>query len=101
MAKKLSIGVVTSDKAAKTRRVEIGRQVKHPKYGKILHRKTVCHVHDENNESHIGDLVEISECRPRSRTKRFELVRVVKKSTAVDLAARRAADREKESGGAL
>jgi small subunit ribosomal protein S17 len=101
MAKKLSIGVVTSDKAAKTRRVEIGRQVKHPKYGKILHRKTVCHVHDENNESHVGDLVEISECRPRSRTKRFELVRVVKKSTAVDLAARRAADREKEAGGAL
>lgn len=101
MAKKVSIGVVTSDKAAKTRRVEIPRQVKHPKYGKILHRKTVCHVHDENNESHAGDLVEIVECRPRSKTKRFELVRIVKKSTAVDLAARRAADREAEAGGAL
>ena len=101
MAKKLSIGVVTSDKATKTRRVEIPRQVRHPKYGKILHRKTVCHVHDENNESHAGDTVEIAECRPRSKTKRFELVRIVKKSTAVDLAARRAADREAEAGGAL
>jgi small subunit ribosomal protein S17 len=101
MAKKLSIGVVTSDKATKTRRVEIPRQVRHPKYGKILHRKTVCHVHDENNESHAGDTVEIAECRPRSKTKRFELVRIVKKSTAVDLAARRAADREAEAGGQL
>jgi small subunit ribosomal protein S17 len=101
MGKKVSIGVVTSDKAAKTRRVEIPRQVKHAKYGKILHRKTVCHVHDENNESHAGDTVEIIECQPRSRTKRFELVRIVKKSTAVDLAARRAADREAAAGGAL
>jgi small subunit ribosomal protein S17 len=101
MAKRVSTGVVTSDKTTKTRRVEIGRQVRHPKYGKILHRKTVCHVHDENNESHNGDTVEIVECRPRSKTKRYELVRVVKKSTAVDLAARRAADREKEAGGSL
>jgi small subunit ribosomal protein S17 len=80
-----------SDKAAKTRRVEIPRQVRHPKYGKILHRKTVCHVHDENGESHMGDTVEIVECPPKSRTKRWELVRVVQKSRAVDLAAMRAA----------
>jgi small subunit ribosomal protein S17 len=91
MGKRVAIGVVTSDKAAKTRRVEIARLVKHPKYGKILRRKTVCHVHDENNDPHHGDTVEIVECRPRSRSKRFELVRIVSKSRLVDLAAMRAA----------
>ena len=96
MPKRVATGVVTSDKMAKSRRVEIPRQVRHPKYGKILHRKTVCHVHDENEESHEGDTVEIIECPPRSRTKRWELVRVVAKSRAVDLAAMRAAHREEE-----
>jgi small subunit ribosomal protein S17 len=93
MAKRVSIGVVTSDRMTKTRRVEIPRLVKHPKYGKILHRKTICHVHDENNESHQGDTVEIIESRPRSRTKHYELVRIVSKSRLVDLAALRAAHR--------
>jgi small subunit ribosomal protein S17 len=96
MAKRLSIGVVTGDKAAKTRRVEIPRLVRHAKYGKILHRKTVCHVHDETNESHIGDTVEIVESRPRSKNKRYELVRVVTKSRLVDLAAMRAATKHDE-----
>jgi small subunit ribosomal protein S17 len=91
MPKRVAIGVVTSDKTAKTRRVEIPRQVRHPKYGKILHRKTICHVHDEKNESKAGDTVEIVECPPRSATKRWELVRVVERSKAVDLAAMRAA----------
>ncbi len=75
MPKRVEIGVVKTDKMAKTRRVEIPRQVRHAKYGKILHRKTVCHVHDEQNESHVGDTVEIVESRPRSKTKRWELVR--------------------------
>lgn len=102
MAKRVSIGVVTGDKASKTRRVEIPRLVRHPKYGKILRRKTVCHVHDETNESHMGDTVEIVESRPRSRLKRWELVRVVAKSRLVDIAAMRAAHRnEAEAGGAL
>lgn len=98
MPKRVAVGVVTSDKAAKTRRVEIPRQVRHPKYGKILHRKTVCHVHDENNESHLGDKVEIRECPPKSATKRWELVRVVQKSTAVDLHALRMAEKEADQG---
>jgi small subunit ribosomal protein S17 len=80
-----------SDKTAKTRRVEIPRLVRHAKYGKILRRKTVCHVHDENNESHIGDTVEIVESRPRSKTKCWELVRIISKSRLVDIAAMRAA----------
>jgi small subunit ribosomal protein S17 len=94
MPKRVSVGIVTSDKTAKTRRVEIPRQVRHPKYGKILHRRTVCFVHDEGNVSGLGDTVEIVECRPRSKTKRWELVRVVSKSRAVDLAALRAAKSE-------
>lgn len=91
MPKKVSIGIVTSDKMAKTRRVEIARLVRHPKYGKIMRRKTVCHVHDEAGEAHVGDTVEIREARPRSKTKRWELVRVVTKSRLVDIGAMKAA----------
>ncbi len=96
MPKRVETGTVTSAAAAKTRRVEIPRIVRHPKYGRILHRRTVCHVHDEANESSLGDLVEIIECRPRSKTKRWELVRVVAKSTAVDLASLRSGARATE-----
>ena len=91
MPKTIAVGVVTSDKMDKSRRVEIPRLVRHPKYGKFLRRKTVCHVHDENNESQLGDTVEIIECRPRSKTKRWEFVRIVSKSQQVDIAAMRAA----------
>ena len=87
MPKKVSIGIVTADKTAKTRRVEIPRLVQHPKYGKYIRQKTVCYVHDENDESHLGDTVEIIEGRRRSKTKRWELVRILEKNTAVDLAA--------------
>lgn len=97
MAKRTSIGVVTRDKTAKTRRVEIPRLVRHAKYGKILHRRTICYIHDENNESHLGDTVEIVESRPRSKLKRYELVRIVTKSTAVDIAAMRAEAQSSES----
>jgi len=61
----------------KTRRVEIPRLVKHPRYGKYIRRRTVCHVHDEANESRQGDMVEIMETRPLSKTKHWRLVRVV------------------------
>ncbi len=96
MPKKQVIGVVTSDKCAKTRRVEIARLVKHREYGKYMRRRTVCHVHDENNESKLGDTVEIIECPPKSRLKRWDLVRVVAKSSAVDIAAMRAAAKQAE-----
>lgn len=99
MAKRVVVGVVASDKVAKTRRVEIPRLIRHPKYGKILHRRTVCHVHDEDEESREGDTVEIVECPPRSRLKRWELVRVVAKSQIVDLAALRAAAKEADAQG--
>jgi small subunit ribosomal protein S17 len=98
MPKRIETGIVTSDKGAKTRRVEIPRLVKHPRYGKFVRRKTVCHVHDENNESHTGDLVEIIESRPLSRTKRWALVRIVEKGQMLDLVAMRAAARKSHDG---
>jgi small subunit ribosomal protein S17 len=91
MPKRQVIGVVTSDKMNKSRRVEIERLVQHPRYGKFMRRRTVCHVHDEKNESHEGDTVEIVEAPPRSKLKRWDLVRVVTKSQQVDIAAMRAA----------
>lgn len=73
-------GIVTRDKMAKTRRVEVERLVRHPKYGKFVKRRTVCYAHDEKNESHLGDTVSIIESRPLSKLKRWELVKVVKKA---------------------
>ena len=81
--RKRAIGKVTRDKTLKTRRVEVPRLYRHPKYGKTLRTKTICYVHDEKNESHVGDLVEIIESRPLSKTKRWSLVRIVTKSTDV------------------
>ena len=57
--RKQLIGIVTGDKCSQTRRVEVPRQYRHPKYGKIVRTRTVCHVHDEQNESRRGDRVEI------------------------------------------
>ncbi len=76
------VGVVESDARDKTRRVAIRFTVKHPKYGKYLRRRTLLHVHDENNVSKVGDTVEIAECRPISKTKNWILLRVVKESAA-------------------
>ena len=101
MSRRVEIGVVTGDKTAKTRRVEIPRLVKDPQYGKYLRRRTVCYVHDENNESQRGDTVEIVESRPMSKTKRWKLVRVVTKSRLVDVAALRAAARAEARGEAV
>jgi small subunit ribosomal protein S17 len=75
----------------KSRRVEIERLVRHPTYGKYIRRRTVCHVHDENNQSHQGDTVEIIEAPPRSKLKRWDLVRIVTRAAQVDLAAMRLA----------
>ncbi|WP_315985742.1 30S ribosomal protein S17 [Blastopirellula sp. J2-11] len=91
MPKKVLLGKVTSDKMDKTRRVEITRRLRHPLYGKYYSRRMVCHVHDENNESGLGDKVEIIESRPLSKTKRWALVRIVEKSREVDVAALKAA----------
>ena len=79
--KKRLTGVVTSDKSDKTLRVEIERRYRHSMYGKIVRGRTVCHVHDEGNLAHEGDVGEIIESRPRSKTKRWDLVRAVESAT--------------------
>ena len=78
--RKSMVGIVVTDKMDKTRRVEVPRLQKHPKYGKYMRRRTVCYVHDEKNESHAGDQVEIMETRPLSKTKGWRLVKVVAKA---------------------
>lgn len=76
------IGRVVSDKTDKTRTVLVERKVRHPLYGKFIRRSTRLYVHDEGNESHVGDTVRVRECRPLSRLKRFALVEVVSRATA-------------------
>src|SRR6201998_1445678 len=85
--RRVEIGVVTIDKINKTRRVEIPRLVKHARYGKYIRRRTICHVHDEQNESRTGDTVEIMESRPMSKTKHWRLIRVVTKAPLLTTAA--------------
>ena len=76
-------GSVTSDAMDKTVTVMIERRIKHPVYGKYITRTTKLHVHDEKNECNTGDVVVIEQCRPISKTKSWNLVEVVEKSTAV------------------
>ena len=66
--------------------VEVQTLVPHPKYGKMMRRRTVCHAHDEANESHVGDTVEIMETRPLSKLKRWRVVRIVRKGAQQALA---------------
>ena len=77
------VGKVVSDKRAKTITVLVERRVKHPLYGKIITRSKKYHAHDENGEAHEGDLVEIEECRPLSKTKNWVATRLVEKAEAV------------------
>ena len=75
--KKRYRGTVVKDAASKTLRVNVHRVYCHSRYGKILRRTVVCHVHDELEQCGIGDVVEIVESRPMSRLKRWSLVGIV------------------------
>ncbi len=77
--RKTRIGVVTSNKMAKTITVAVERKVKHPIYGKFVKKTTKFHAHDAKDECSIGDVVKIMETRPLSKTKRWRLVEVVEK----------------------
>ncbi|MDH5354865.1 MAG: 30S ribosomal protein S17 [Gammaproteobacteria bacterium] len=77
---RIQTGSVVSDKMNKSATVLIERKVKHPIYGKFVKKSTKLHIHDENNECGIGDTVQISECRPMSKTKSWTLVKVVEKA---------------------
>ena len=71
------VGKIVSDKMQKTIVVMVERTVKHPKYGKIMKRRTKLHAHDEKELGKIGDTVKISESRPISKTKCWILVEVL------------------------
>lgn len=76
------VGVVESDAKSTTRKVVVRFKSKHPKYGKYVRKRTVLQVHDEADESRVGDTVEVEECRPFSRSKTWRLVRVVRRAVA-------------------
>ena len=73
-------GVVISKSGNKSVKIAIDYKVRHPKYGKYIRRRTKIGVHDEHNLSDVGDVIEIAESRPRSKTKNWRLVKVVKKA---------------------
>lgn len=73
-------GYVVSNKMEKSIVVSINRLFKHPMYGKFIKRTTKLHVHDPRNDSNIGDIVEVKECRPISKTKSWILTAIIKKS---------------------
>ena len=72
-----ALATVVSDKMDKTVVVEIQRRTRHPLYGKVLLRSTKLKAHDEDNDCRIGDQVEVTECRPLSKTKHWRVSRIV------------------------
>ena len=70
---------VISKSGDKSVTVAIDYKVKHPKYGKYMRRRTKLAVHDEHNQSGVGDVVEIAQCRPLSKRKSWRLLKIVQK----------------------
>ena len=81
--KRTLVGKVVSDKRAKTVTVPVERRVKHPLYDKIVMRSNKYHAHDEKGEYKMGDVIEITESRPLSKTKNWVASRLVEKAAAV------------------
>lgn len=73
-------GVVISRSGDKSIRIEMKYKIKHPVYGKFVRRSTKLGVHDEKNQAGIGDVVEVTECRPMSKSKNWRLVQIVQKA---------------------
>jgi len=76
-------GRVVSDKMDRTVSVLVERKVKHPLLGKVIRRSKKYHVHDENNEFHVGDFVLIEECRPLAKSKSWRVTKLLEKSRLV------------------
>ncbi len=81
--KRTLVGKVVSAKRNKTVTVMIERRVMHPIYGKIMIKTSKYHAHDENSEYHLGDIIEITESRPLSKTKNWVATRLVQKAAVV------------------
>jgi small subunit ribosomal protein S17 len=77
-------GLVVSDRMQKTVVVSVERTVMHPKYKKILRRRTKVKAHDERSECHVGDRVLIVECRPLSRDKRWRISKVLERAQTIE-----------------
>jgi small subunit ribosomal protein S17 len=77
------VGKVVSDKRNKTVTVLVERRVKHELYSKIMIRSSKYHAHDENNEYQVGDVIEISESRPMSKTKAWVATRLIEKAALI------------------
>lgn len=84
--RKVLVGNVTSRSGEKSIKVTVPFKVPHPRYKKVINRKTVVHVHDENNDARIGDKVEIMETRPISRLKRWRVISVLERAITADAA---------------
>jgi small subunit ribosomal protein S17 len=82
-SKRTLIGRVVSDKMDKTVTVLVERRVKHPMYDKIIVRSKKYHAHNEDNQAKTGDLVEIQESRPMSKTKSWAVAKLLEKAVAV------------------
>ena len=80
LARKVRMGVVTSDKKDKTVVVTIERRVPHPQYGKMVTRTRKLKAHDEENSAKVGDTVRIMETRPLSKDKRWRVVEIVERA---------------------
>jgi small subunit ribosomal protein S17 len=76
-ARKVRVGIVVSDKMAKTVVVRLERRFAHPRYGKMVTRSTKVKAHDEQNDAKTGDTVRIMETRPLSKDKRWRVVEIV------------------------
>ncbi len=81
MPKLIKTGTVVSDKASKTITVLVERLVEHPLYKRRYKKSSRFSVHDEANAASVGDRVQIEECRPRSRTKRFRLLKILERAS--------------------
>jgi small subunit ribosomal protein S17 len=85
--RKTQIGFVTSRSGDKSIKVTIAYKTPHPLYHKVVNRQTVLHVHDEKNETKVGDKVEVMETRPISRLKRWRVVSILHKAVTAEGAA--------------
>jgi small subunit ribosomal protein S17 len=90
--RKTQIGFVSSRSGDKSIKVTVAFKTPHPLYQKVVNRQTVLHVHDEKNETVVGDKVEVMETRPLSRLKRWRVISVLQKAVAADSAAVSEAD---------
>ena len=78
--RKTRTGTVVSNAMRNTAVVSVQRRVQHPKYGKVLTRRTRYQAHDEQNQCEVGDTVVITECRPLSRHKRWRVSKIVERA---------------------